>query len=173
MKQLWITMAFTKPLDFFRELIVLRGAVMTTDVAGELLSIVEVTSELLCKLGDPEASLRSAPGTWSKKEILGHLLDSAVNNHHRFIRAQQVEELTFPAYEQEHWVSSQGYRERPWPELVDLWRLYNRHLAHVISQIPEEQLAVMCVIGADKPVSLGYLVEDYVVHLRHHLQELG
>jgi hypothetical protein len=146
---------------------------MATDVAGELLSVVEAASESLRKIGDPEASLRSAPGEWSKKEILGHLFDSAVNNHHRFVRAQQVEQLTFPAYEQEHWISSQGYRERPWPELVELWRLYNRHLAHVISLIPEEKLAAMCVIGSDEPVSLGYLVEDYVVHLRHHLHELG
>ena len=146
---------------------------MAADVAGELLDVVEAASESLRKMSGPEASLKSASDSWSKKEILGHLLDSAVNNHHRFVRAQQAEELTFPAYEQEHWVSSQGYGECSWPELVDLWRLYNRHLAHVIGQIPAERLAVMCVIGADKPVSLGYLVEDYVVHLRHHLQELG
>src|SRR5215212_1242569 len=142
---------------------------MATDVSGELLNVVEAASESLHRIDEPEASLRSAPDSWSKKEILGHLLDSAVNNHHRFIRAQEAEELTFPAYEQEHWVNAQGYRERPWLELVDLWRLYNRHLPHIISQIPKEKLAVICVIGSDKPVSLGYLVEDYVVHLRHHL----
>jgi hypothetical protein len=146
---------------------------MATDVAGELLSVVESASESLRRFDDSEASLRNAPGNWSKKEILGHLVDSAVNNHHRFVRAQQVKELTFPGYEQEHWVSSQGYGERPWSELIDLWRLYNRHLAHVISLVPEDQLAVMCVIGPGEPVSLGYLVEDYLVHLRHHLQELG
>jgi hypothetical protein len=128
---------------------------MAPDVAGELLGVVEAASESLSRIGEPEASLRGGPGQWSKKELLGHLVDSAVNNHHRFVRAQQVEELTFPAYDQEHWVSSQGYKERPWPELVDLWRLYNRHLAYVIGLIPEERLAVMCVIGADEPVSLG------------------
>ena len=146
---------------------------MATDVAGELLSVVETASESLRRFDDSEASLGSAPGNWSKKEILGHLLDSAVNNHHRFVRAQQVKEFAFPAYEQEHWVSSQGYGERPWPELVDLWRLYNRHLAHIISRIPEERLAATCVIGTNEPVSLGYLVEDYLVHLKHHLQQLG
>jgi hypothetical protein len=146
---------------------------MATDLAGELLSLVEAASESLRRIDGPEASLSSAPGTWSKKEILGHLLDSAVNNHHRFVRAQQVKELTFPAYAQEHWVSSQGYAERPWEELVDLWRLYNRHLAHVISLIPDESLAVICMIGTNEPVSLDYLIEDYLVHMRHHLQELG
>ena len=146
---------------------------MATDVAGELLGVVEAASESLRRIGDPEASLKNGPDNWSKKEILGHLLDSAVNNHHRFVRAQQVKELTFPAYEQEHWVNSQGYQDRSWPELIDLWRLYNRHLAHVISLIPEEKLAVICVIGTNEPVSLGYLVADYLVHMRHHLQGLG
>ena len=146
---------------------------MATDVAGELLGVVEAASESLRRIGDPEASLKNGPDNWSKKEILGHLLDSAVNNHHRFVRAQQVKELRFPAYEQEHWVNSQGYQDRSWPELVDLWRLYNRHLAHVISLIPEEKLAVICVIGTNEPVSLGYLVADYLVHMRHHLQGLG
>jgi hypothetical protein len=146
---------------------------MATDVAGQVLNVIEVASESLRRIGDTEASIKSAPGDWSKKEILGHLLDSAVNNHHRFVRAQEVEELTFPAYEQEHWVSSQGYAERPWSELIDLWQLYNRHLAHVISLIPGERLAANCVIGMNEPVSLGYLIEDYLAHMRHHLQQLG
>ena len=146
---------------------------MRIDVASELVRVVEAASESRSRIGDAEASFKRDSGKWSKKEVLGHLVDSAVNNHHRFVRAQQVEELTFPHYEQEHWVNSQGYGERPWPELVDLWRLYNRHLAHVISRIPEERLAVMCVIGADEPVSLGYLIEDYVVHLKDHLQQLN
>ena len=146
---------------------------MVADVAGALLSVVEAASESLRAIDDSEASLRSASGSWSKKELLGHLIDSAANNHQRFIRAQQVDELIFPAYAQEHWVSSQGYGEHPWPELIDLWRLYNRHLAHVISLIPQEKLAVTCVIGANEPVTLGYLLEDYVVHIRHHLQDLG
>jgi len=145
---------------------------MPTDVAGELLAVVESASEMLRRTGDAEAALPSGSGSWSKKEILGHLLDSAVNNHHRFVRARQGTQLTFPGYEQEHWVGSQGYRERPWLELVDLWRLYNRHLAHVIGRIPEQQLAVSCAIGADEPVSLGYLIEDYLAHIRHHLRDL-
>ena len=146
---------------------------MGADVASELLSVVETASESLRTMSDAEAAQKSLPDSWSKKEILGHLLDSAVNNHHRFVRAQQVEVLTFPAYDQPHWVNSQGYQERPWLELVDLWRLYNRHLAHVINLIPAEKLAVVCVIGSNEPVTLGYLAEDYLVHMRQHLEELG
>jgi len=146
---------------------------MRIGVASELVRVVEAASESLSRIGDAEASVKPDSGKWSKKEVLGHLVDSAVNNHHRFVRAQQVEELTFPKYEQEHWVAVQGYTERPWPELIELWRLYNRHLAHIISLIPEESLAVTCVIGPSEPVSLSYLIDDYLVHLRHHLQQIG
>ena len=146
---------------------------MQADVAGELLSVVETALEVFRTLNDAEASQQNTPTIWSKNDIHGHRLDSAVNNHHRFVRAQQVEELIFPAYDQPHWVSSQGYQERAWLELVDLWRHYNRHLAHVINLIPAETLSVVCVIGSNDPVTLSYLVEDYLVHMKQHLDELG
>ena len=106
-------------------------------------------------------------------EILGHLIDSATNNHHWFVRALQVEGLVFPPYEQEDWVRLQDYNSTAWESLVELWRLYNYHLAHVIRRIPGDRLEVVCRIGPHEPVTLGYLVEDYVVHLKHHLRQLG
>jgi DinB superfamily len=146
---------------------------MHTGLAEELIKVVEASSEALRQIDDAGASVRPAAGKWSKKEILGHLIDSAANNHHRFVRAQQVEEFTFPRYEQEEWVSLQGYQACSWPELIELWRLYNRHVAHVMKLIREEKLGVLCRIGPHEPVSLGYLVEDYLAHLKHHLNQIG
>ena len=142
-------------------------------IAEELMRVIDASSESLRRIDDAEASATPFAGKWSKKEVLGHLIDSAANNHHRFVRAQQVEEFSFPRYEQEEWVAVQGYSARSWPELIELWRLYNRHLAHVIKRIPEEKLKVTCKIGPGEPVSLGFLVEDYLVHLKHHLRQLG
>src|SRR5262245_42049952 len=86
-----------------------------------------------------EGSKLSPPGMkWCRKEVLGHLIDSAANNHHRFVRAQFQKEMTFPRYVQDEWIAAQGYRERPWSELVELWRLYNRHLIHVMRRVPAE-----------------------------------
>src|SRR5262249_6959580 len=149
------------------------GSSMHTDIAEELIKVVDTSSTSLKKIDDAEASVRPAAGKWSKKEILGHLIDSAVNNHHRFVRAQQVEDFSFPRYEQEEWVHLQDYSTSTWPELIELWRLYNRHLAHIIKRIPEEKLGVMCKIGPYDPMSLGYLVEDYLAHLKHHLNQIG
>ncbi|MEW6734311.1 MAG: DinB family protein [Acidobacteriota bacterium] len=146
---------------------------MHTNVAGELIKVVEASYPALKQINDTDALVRPEAGKWSKKEILGHLIDSAVNNHHRFVRAQQLEELTFPRYEQEEWVNLQGYQACSWQELIELWRLYNRQLAHVMRLIRAEKLAVMCKIGPYEPVSLGYLVADYLAHLKHHLNQIG
>jgi hypothetical protein len=105
--------------------------------------------------------------------VVGHLIDSAANNHQRFVRAQQVEELKFPKYEQRRWVLDQHYNEEPWFDLVDLWRFYNIHLAHVIRHIPDEVLSVRCTIGTDEPVTLLELIENYLVHMQQHLKEIA
>ncbi|HWT01608.1 MAG TPA: DinB family protein [Pyrinomonadaceae bacterium] len=145
---------------------------MATGVAEELLRVVESASERLRAVSDAEAAAASADGKWSKKQILGHLIDSASNNHQRFVRAQEGAEFSGPRYEQEHWVGVQDYASSSWAELVEFWRLYNRHLAHVIGRIPEERLGVSCRIGPAEPVTLGFVVEDYLTHLKHHLRQI-
>lgn len=145
---------------------------MTQDVASELTLLVDSAAERLRTLGAQAVRAKAEPTQWSIQEIVGHLVDSASNNHQRFVRAQETEVLSFPKYEQDHWVRAQAYFRTEWPELVELWRLYNRHLAHVIAHLPEDQLTVECRIGSSGPVALGDLIEDYEVHLKHHLQQI-
>ncbi len=121
---------------------------------------------------EAEAAHKPAPERWSKKEILGHLIDSASNNHQRFVRAQLEGELTFPKYEQEGWARCQGYATADWSLLVDLWSAYNRHLAEVIARFPPDRLAAVCRIGEYEPATLAWLAEDYVRHMDHHLAQL-
>jgi hypothetical protein len=116
---------------------------------------------------------RPAPGKWSKKEILGHLLDSASNNHQRFVRAQLGPELCSPNYEQEAWVRQQAYGEMNWKQLVELWRLYNLFLAHVLERVSKELLSPPCKIGTRQVAPLTSLVTNYLNHLSHHLGQLA
>lgn len=145
---------------------------MNESVADELVKTVDAAAARLRELADQQVSRKPAPDRWCVKEILGHLVDSAVNNHHRFVRAQEVGSLEFPKYFQDSWVSRQGYSDSDWPPLVELWRLYNRHLAHVVRRVPAAKLVVVCRIGPYEPVTLGYLIEDYLVHLQHHLRQI-
>ncbi len=145
---------------------------MVQDIASEIARVVDSAAETFKGFDEDAVSLKDDPSKWSIKEILGHLIDSAANNHQRFVRAQESDVLIFPKYEQDHWVRAQAYNETSWVELVELWRLYNRHLAHVIEQIPADMLTVECRIGPYEAVTLEFLIEDYLVHLKHHLKQI-
>ena len=142
------------------------------DILIEFRNLLDVVPGQLGKIDEAESARRPGPAKWSKKEILGHLIDSAANNHQRFIRAQFENPLAFPAYAQEAWVETNGYQQTSWRELVALWAAYNRHLARVMARIPPEKLSHSCRIGDSPPVTLEFLVRDYVRHLEHHLGQL-
>jgi hypothetical protein len=84
-----------------------------------------------------------------------------------------VKELVVPNYQQNEWVRCQSYNDAQWNDLIELWRRYNLHLAHVIRHVPAEALSVRCIIGDYEPMTLQFLIEDYVVHLKHHLAKIA
>jgi hypothetical protein len=143
-----------------------------TQTAERLWRILTATPPRLVDISDADASHATTKGHWSKKEVLGHLIDSAANNHQRFVRAQLAPSLELPEYEQEGWVAAQAYGTESWPDLVNLWLLYNRHLLHVIRHIPETALSVPCSIGGKPPVPLREVVSGYMEHLEHHLAQI-
>jgi len=142
-----------------------------TQSADRLARILATAPPRLVDISEDEAS-PSAPGRWSKKQILGHLIDSAANNHQRFVRAQLAASYEGPSYEQEQWVAAQNYATESWPDLVNLWLLYNRHLLHVMRAMPEAPLATPCAIGGSAPVPLAEVIAGYVDHLEHHLAQI-
>lgn len=124
-------------------------------------------------LAESFASEPWGPDKWTRKQVLGHLIDSAANNHQRFVRGQQPGDLHIPPYVQDHWMAVQRYDERSWQDVIELWTAYNRHLVHVMARIPESFQAKGCTIGSNAPVTLGYLAVDYVDHIWHHLNQIG
>jgi hypothetical protein len=93
---------------------------------------VDSSAARLLALSGAQAAEHPAPGKWSPKEIIGHLIDSASNNHGRFVRAQLQDDLIFDGYEQAEWVRVEAYQERKWVDLVRLWQAFNHHLANVM-----------------------------------------
>lgn len=143
-----------------------------TPFSDRLIHMVDSAVDRLKGVDPEQARLKPSPEKWSKQEILGHLIDSATNNHQRFVRALESDPLVFPKYEQNHWVRAQAYNEGEWDDLLQLWRLLNRHIAHVVSRIPESRRKVECRIGPLEPATLGFLIDDYLDHLEHHLGQL-
>ena len=124
-----------------------------------------------------------APGKWSPAEIIGHLIDSASNNHQRFVRARFRADLRFDGYDQDAWVQAQAYRSAPWLGLIELWVAFNLHLARVIENTPHDvltaeredhnlDLLAWEAVPAEKPVTLEYFMRDYVAHMKHHLRQI-
>jgi len=145
---------------------------MGTSHADEILALAQAEGRRLAAIETSTAAVRPAPGKWSRAEVLGHLVDSALNNHQRFVRAQLADALEFPGYAQEDWVRCQDYAAKDWGTLVELWTAVNRHLAHVVRRIPTEKLAVPCRIGGGAAMPLEALVADYLRHARHHLAQI-
>jgi hypothetical protein len=142
------------------------------EAIARLGATLETAHPKLLALSEEESRGPGVGMTWSRKEILGHLVDSASNNHQRFVRAQLQPRMSFPPYVQDQWIGAQGYGERPWTELVELWRLYNRHLLHVMKRVPATALGNVCVVSDDEPSTLSDHMVDYVLHLHHHLGQI-
>lgn len=134
-------------------------------------------------MSEAQSQTPPSPGKWSAKEIIGHLIDSAANNHQRFVRAQLTDELVFSGYQQEDWVRVQAYNQEPWQQLVQLWKHYNLHLMHVMSVVPEQARTVprsthnldqiaWKTIAKNETVTLDYFMRDYVAHLKTHLAQI-
>jgi len=140
-------------------------------VADELKLFLKIADNLR-QIDTRSASVRPAPGKWSKKEILGHLIDSATNNHQRFVRMQLTAHLELPGYDQEEWVRLQHYQDRPWREIIDMWQVYNTQLVEVIRNIDPKALHNTWRAPDGKDVDLEFVVRDYLVHMRHHLDQI-
>jgi len=140
-------------------------------VANDLQSILKI-AERLRQIEDSRASIRPAPGKWSKKEILGHLIDSAANNHQRFVRLQLTSRLDLPGYDGDEWVRLQRYQDRSWCEIIDLWQMYNLQLAGVIRLVDPKALRNVWHTPDGKDLDLEFIIRDYVVHMRHHLDQI-
>ena len=145
----------------------------TFEVIGSRLKAeIDRAQPRLHTIAEEKASKPRSAGKWTRQQILGHLIDSAANNHQRFVRASLQGELSFPGYDQEKLVDLQKFTEMDWGFIVDFWAAYNRFLAHVLSVLPAKAAPVTCKIGNGEPATLQFIAEDYVAHLKHHLNQI-
>jgi DinB superfamily len=143
------------------------------EVSKQLIAAVDQAEPRLRRFNGSETGTPLLAGGWSRRQVLAHLIDSASNNHQRFVRAALQDSLDFPGYDQEACVRFEAPQEADWPLLVSLWASYNCYLAHVINRIPDSKRDTPCRIGSGEPVTLSFLVSDYLRHLLHHLRQIG
>ena len=146
---------------------------MASAHARDLQNILDSGLPTLLAISESDSDERPArDGAWSRKEELGHLIDSASNNHLRIVRAALESEFRGPGYQQAESVALHGYHSLPWSWLVDFWHRYNTLLVQLVSRVPEERMYASCIIGTHPPMRLDVLIDEYVVHMRHHLDHI-
>jgi hypothetical protein len=142
-------------------------------VLNSLRELVERVPVRLEKLPQEKVESKPTPSTWSPKEELGHLLDSAANNHQRIVRAQSENNLAMPGYEQNRWVAIHAYQRRDWKELIESWQALNRQLLAAAEAVPDSAWSNTLTVAGSEPLTLQFIFEDYVAHMVHHLQHIG
>lgn len=146
-------------------------------------SVLESSEQIFRSINDEQSSKRLSPSKWSSKEILGHLIDSSINNIRRLVLSQIQEDLIFSGYQQDDWVRIQNYHYRDWNFLIDLWKLNNIHLINIVEAIPGDLLTkefedhnfdqiLSESFAPDKPVTIEILIRDYLSHMKHHIDQI-
>jgi len=141
---------------------------------SELQQLVSEFSKKFSEFSEEELSAKRAPNAWSKKEVIGHLIDSAQNNLRRFICGQYETEPPKIVYMQDFWVAANGYNNMNKTEVIMLWKLMNERICAVLENMPIENYNKTCNTGKDDVElrSLQWLAEDYNKHLKHHLNQV-
>jgi hypothetical protein len=142
-------------------------------VLNLLRDLLQQVPARLEKLPPDKVERKPAPSTWSPKEELGHLLDSAANNHQRIVRAQFEDKLAMPGYEQNRWVEVHAYQRRDWNELIAVWQAINRQLLVAAQAVPDSAWSHTLTVAGSEPLTLQFVFDDYVEHMLHHLRHIG
>ena len=145
---------------------------MATEIAQRFRADLDDVHRALVSVPARLADVPWREGGWTRKQIVGHLLDSAANNRQRFVRAATEGKYKGPKYAQDAWVGAHGYASQQWETLLGWWETEHEILIAVVDQIPEDRLEASCVVGSDAAVTLRFLIEDYVAHQKWHVKQL-
>ena len=149
-----------------------KGDCLSTPTAQQFRAALAEIGRELSQVSPRLAELPWREKGWNRKQMVGHLLDSAANNRQRFARAAIDGAYIGPFYAQDAWVNLHGYATQSWETLLRWWQAEHEILISLVDRIPAHRLDVQCTVGDDPPVTLQFLIEDYVAHQRHHLRHI-
>ncbi|WP_165824107.1 DinB family protein [Pseudochryseolinea flava] len=144
--------------------------VVVQDSVKELRHVINEYASRIASIPDAEMSVKPRPEKWSKKEVVGHLVDSAQNNLRRFI-CGQYESNPSISYEQDFWVTANAYQHMTTSDVINLWKLLNERISVILETMPSENYERQCIAGGHAR-TLAWLAQDYVKHLKHHLNQI-
>ena len=144
---------------------------MIQSAIDRLRELCQTLPAALSKIPDEAFKAKPLAHKWSKQEVMGHLIDSATNNHHRFVRAQ-FENMPSIWYAQDNWNAGNFYQSLDKQHIISFWLVYNQHILAIIERLSAEQLELKCRCGGEEIYTLAFLINDYVQHIDHHLKQV-
>ncbi len=138
-------------------------------IAFELEAVIDQHIAALQAMLKEKMAYKPSPSKWSKKEIMGHMIDSAQNNIRRFI-VSQYEDTPHIIYKQDNWVAISNYQNYDIADLVNLWYLLNKHVIVILKNMQPQIMQREC--RTESPKTIEWLAQDYVRHLKHHLYQV-
>jgi hypothetical protein len=153
----------------------LKDSVYTSAAMQQLEKFIEFFPNKLKQFSSEKLLKRPASDKWSKQEILGHLIDSGINNLKRFTEIQFLPQpYTVISYSQNELVIVNEYQNLPLQHLLDLWKSLNRQIIFVVKAIPAEKLnyPVDPQYENKEMKTFGWIIGDYVAHMEHHFRQI-
>lgn len=143
--------------------------------ASEVDALIDKWEKPLREMSEYQITIPRNNQNRNIKQLLGHLIDSSTNNHHRIVRLQYQKRLLFPAYQPDNdtWIRIQNYENRDWTEIIDLWKSYGRHIAYLFRQVKPEDYDNLWTDGFIQPITLEKIMTDYPVHFKLHLDQIA
>ena len=143
-------------------------------IIQELRELVQDYGKKVSTISEQDFLAKPLPTKWSKIEVLGHLIDSAQNNLRRFICGQYESSPPRIVYDQDMWVNANNYKSAKKEHVIQLWILLNERICDILKTMPVAVYDKQCNAGKEAPqlYSLLYFAEDYVKHMKHHLNQI-
>lgn len=135
--------------------------------------LIHQISDFIKKSSEEEISKKLSPNKWSKKEIIGHLVDSGINNLQRFTEIQFEEKpYQLKSYKQDQLVEANDYQAAKREDILNLLIAINSRIINIIKLQTDETLNYQIVTSENEHFDLKYLIEDYVTHFQHHTKQI-
>ena len=109
------------------------------DILGAFSEQLETTLNLLAKIDDQAAGTFSyAPGKWTIKQILGHIIDAERIFAYRALRISRNDSTPLAGFEQDDYVPFAGSNERSMASLLDEFKVVRLSTIALFGNIPQD-----------------------------------
>ncbi|MBM3767182.1 MAG: DinB family protein [Acidobacteria bacterium] len=141
------------------------------DALAVMRAQIDETIAALQALGEARCSLPAAPGKWTIKQAIGHLIDTERVFGYRALRFARNDQTPLAGFEQDDWAPNAPYDRYTLEELIAEFRAVRAATIALFAKLtPEEMLRSGPVSGNTHTVrALAFMIAGHEIHHRRLL----